>query len=143
MVGRILATGKAYRQRALTYPQRYQLIFGTPIPGYTAPMEQVFPSAARSLGALVSVVEALRQAGRLNAEGFPEVAAGYEETFAAWKNHAGPAEVLSLSVAVLIWSHVHGLVSLEISGGMPPHGASGDALYVYELNLVCKHFIKA
>lgn len=56
-VARLKATGLAYRMWALTYPQRYELIFGTPIPGYTAPFEQVFPSAARSLGALVSVME--------------------------------------------------------------------------------------
>jgi len=47
LVGRVMATGLAYRQWALDYPQRYQLIFGTPIPGYTAPMAQVFPAAAR------------------------------------------------------------------------------------------------
>ena len=141
--GRVLATGVAYRQWALTYPQRYQLIFGTPIPGYTAPMEQVFPSASRSLGALVSVVEALRRVGRLNAENFPQVAQGYEASFAAWKNYGGEAEVLSLSVAVLIWSRVHGLVSLEIAKNTPPFGLSGDALYFYELNLICKQFIKA
>ena len=56
--GRLIAIGLAYRNWALKYPQRYQLIFGTPIPGYEAPMEKVLPSAARSLSALVSVVEA-------------------------------------------------------------------------------------
>ncbi len=55
--GRMKAIGVAYRTWAHTYPQRYQLIFGTPIPGYEAPMMEVLPSAARSLSALVSVVE--------------------------------------------------------------------------------------
>src|SRR5512143_3736128 len=39
--GRMLAIGVAYRDWALAYPQRYQLLFGTPIPGYEAPMEKV------------------------------------------------------------------------------------------------------
>ena len=143
LVGRVMATGLAYRQWALDYPQRYQLIFGTPIPGYTAPMAQVFPAAARSLGALVSVVEALRQAGKLNAADFPLVSPGYETAFAAWKSYGGEAELLSLSVAVLIWSHVHGLVSLEIAKNTPPFGMDGSDLYRYELNLICKQFIKA
>jgi AcrR family transcriptional regulator len=141
-VARLMATGLAYRQWALTYPQRYQLIFGTPIPGYAAPFEQVFPSAARSLGALVSVIEALRLKGMLSADDFPQVSPGYEMSFAAWKDYGGEADVLSLSVAVLIWGRVHGLVSLEIAGNTPPFGVNGDALYLYEMNAINKQFIK-
>jgi AcrR family transcriptional regulator len=139
--GRLRATGRAYRQWAITYPERYQLIFGTPIPGYVAPFEQTFPSAARALGVLVSVVEAVRAAGRLRAESFPQVMPGYEETFGRWKNYAGEAGLLSLSVAVLIWARVHGLVSLEIAGSIPPFGASGDGLYEYEIASIIQTFI--
>jgi AcrR family transcriptional regulator len=139
---RMTAIGQAYRNWALAYPQRYQLIFGTPIPGYAAPMDIVFPSSARSLGVLVSVVEAVRAAGRLNADDFPQVMPGYEATFAVWKSYGGEAEVLSLSVAVLIWSRVHGLVSLEIANNTPPFGVNGDALYLYELALINKQFIR-
>jgi len=141
LAGRLTAIGVAYRAWALAYPQRYQLIFGTPLPGYIAPFERVFPSGARSLGALVSVVEALRVAGKLRAENFPKVAPDHEAAFALWKSYGGEAEVLSLSVAVLIWSHVHGLVSLEIAGNLPKFGLNGDALYLYELALVNKQFI--
>lgn len=71
--GRMEAIGMAYRQWALTYPERYQLIFGTPIPGYVMPVEQALPAGARALSALVSVIDALRVAGRLNAPDFPAV----------------------------------------------------------------------
>jgi AcrR family transcriptional regulator len=140
--GRLAATGRAYRQWALDYPQRYLLIFGTPIPGYVAPMEQVFPSAARSLGALVSVVEELRRAGRLQVGNFPEVRQDFQVSFEAWRNYGGEADLLSLSVAVLIWARVHGLVSLEIAGDIPPFGASGAELYQYELASIAQQFIK-
>lgn len=140
--GRLRATGQAYRAWALTYPERYQIIFGTPIPGYVAPFEQTFPSAARALGVIVSVVEAIRAAGRLKADSFPQVTTGHEEAFGMWKNYAGQADVLSLSVAVLIWARVHGLVSLEISGNIPPFGASGDALYEYEIDSIVHAFIR-
>jgi AcrR family transcriptional regulator len=135
------AIGQAYRQWAITYPQRYQLIFGTPIPGYIAPFEQTFPSAARSLGILVKVVEALRTSGRLRINSFPQVMAGYEAAFEMWKNFGGEADILSLSVAVLIWARVHGLVSLEISGNIPPFGVQGDALYTYEIKSLIKEWI--
>src|SRR5512134_3171586 len=54
--GRMKAIGLAYRDWAHTYPQRYQLIFGTPIPGYKGPVERTIPASARSLSALVSVI---------------------------------------------------------------------------------------
>jgi AcrR family transcriptional regulator len=139
--GRLRQLGLAYRQWALEYPERYQLIFGTPIPGYSAPSQKTLPAAARSLGALVAVVEGLRTAGRLNAPGFPEVRPEYQEMFAVWKGYSGEADSLSLSVAILIWCRVHGLVSLEISGNLPPFGISGEALYLYELASVERQYI--
>lgn len=140
--GRLSAIALAYRKWAHTFPQRYQLIFGTPIPGYKGPLEKIFPSAARSLNALVSVVEGLRVAGKLNVESFPKVRSDYKISFEAWKTYGGNADILSLSVAMIIWSRVHGIVSLEIQGNLPPFGPKGDALYRYELQSIAQQFIK-
>lgn len=52
-------------------PERYHLIFGAPIHGYVIPYKHVLPSATRTLSALVGVIDALRQARRLNAPDFP------------------------------------------------------------------------
>ena len=139
--GRMSAIGMAYRDWAHTFPQRYQLIFGTPIPGYEGPMEKIFPSSARSLSALVSVVEGLRLAGKLKVDSFPKVKSNYKINFEAWKTYGGSADILSLSVAMLIWARVHGIVSLEVGGNLPPFGAKGDALYLYELNSILQQFI--
>ena len=141
LTGRMLAIGMAYRVWALGQPQRYQLIFGTPIPGYEAPMERVLPSAARSLSALVSVVDAMRLAGKLNAQDFPEVNEQYKFSFDMWKSYGGNYDILSLSVAVLIWARVHGIVSLEIANNLPPFGKDGNALYMYELMSLIRQFI--
>jgi len=142
MIGRIKAIGVAYRKWAHAYPQRYQLIFGTPLPGYEAPLMEVLPSAARSLSALVTVVEQLRVAEKLNVSNFPEVKAEYKESFEMWKPYGGEADILSLSVAMIVWSRVHGLVSLEIANNLPPFGATGDDLYLYELDSIARQFIK-
>lgn len=139
---RMHAIGMAYRNWALTYPQRYQLIFGTPIPAYEAPKLEVLPSAARSLSALVSVVEQLRVSGKLNLSAFPEVKEESKAEFEAWKNYGGDVTILSLSVAIIIWSHVHGIVSLEIAGNLPPFGASANDLYLYEMASIRRQFIK-
>ena len=140
--GRMMAIGVAYRNWAHTYPQRYQLIFGTPLPGYEAPLMEVLPSAARSLSALVSVVEQLRVTKKLNVTTFPNVKAEYKFSFETWKKYGGDVDILSMSVAMVIWSRVHGIVSLEIAGNLPPFGASGDDLYLYEMNSISHQFIK-
>ena len=143
MLGRMMAIGLAYRTWAHTYPQRYQLIFGTPIPGYEAPLMEVLPSAARSLSALVSVVEQLRVAGKLKIKSFPEVKEEFKVGFEMWKTYGGDVEILSLSVAMVIWARVHGIVSLEIAGNLPPFGTSGNDLYMYEMDSINQQFIKA
>lgn len=142
-VERLRAIGMAYRQWAVEYPQRYQLIFGTPIPGYEAPMLKTLPSAARSLSALVGVIEDLRVRGMLNAESFPSVQSEYEAQFEVWKGYAGNYDIFSLSVAMIVWSRVHGLVSLEIAGNMPPFGVDGAALYQYEIESIIRQFVKS
>lgn len=141
LLGRMTAIGLAYRDWAHAFPQRYQLIFGTPIPGYKGPFEKIFPSSARSLSALASVVEGLRAAGKLNVKSFPKVNPEYKVSFEAWKTYGGNADILSLSVAMLIWARVHGIISLEIGGNLPPFGPKGDALYRYELQSINQQFI--
>lgn len=136
------AIGVAYRNWAHTYPQRYQLIFGTPIPGYQAPIEKVFPSSARSISALFSVVEKLRAAGRLNTDLVPRVNEKYQAYYDQWRTYSGDIHPVSLFVAMIIWSGVHGIVSLEIQGNLPPFGKNGDALYLFALNAQARQFIK-
>jgi AcrR family transcriptional regulator len=136
------AIGLAYRNWAHTYPQRYQLIFGTPIPGYETPVEKVFPSSARSISALFSVVEELRAAGELSTALVPTVNDKYRAYYEQWRTYSGDINPVSLFVAMIIWARVHGIVSLEIKGNLPPFGEDGDALYLFELKAQARQFIK-
>ena len=142
LIGRFRAIGVAYRNWAHTYPQRYQLLFGTPIPGYETPIEEVFPSSARSINALFSVVEAFRAAGKMSASSFPEVKKEYQHQFDLWRSQIGEVHPDSHFVAMVIWARVHGIVSLEIQGNLPPFGKSGDELYLFEIESIAKQFIK-
>jgi hypothetical protein len=103
---------------------------------------EVLPSAARSLSALVSVVEQLRMSGKLNVESFPQVKDEYKVGFDLWKKYGGDVDLLSMSIAMLIWSRVHGIVSLEIAGNLPPFGTSGNELYMFEMDSISKQFNK-
>jgi len=137
-----MAVGIAYRQWALKYPERYHLIFGTPIPGYVAPLEKVMPVAARSLTALVSVLEALRLQDKLVIRGELKVEPENLEKFAIWKKVAIEADIQTFSLALIIWARVHGLVFLEISNSLPPFGPSPENLYQYELESIGMEFVK-
>jgi AcrR family transcriptional regulator len=141
-IGRMTAIGLAYRNWAHTFPQRYQLIFGTPIPDYELPTEKVFPSSARSISALFSVVESIRAAGKLKADIFPEVKEEFKAYYEMWKTQVGEMDPLSVFIAMIIWARVHGIVSLEIQGNLLPFGKKGDALYLYEMNSLARQFIK-
>jgi AcrR family transcriptional regulator len=140
--GRLKAIGLAYRNWAHAYPQRYQLIFGTPIPNYTPPAEKIFPSSARSIMALFSVVDEARVAGKLRSDVFHPVKKEYQFHFDMWRKQIGEVHPLTHFVAMIIWSRVHGITSLEIQGNIPPFGKNGDALYLYELDSISQLFIQ-
>ena len=142
LLARLQAIGLAYRAWALSYPQRYHLIFGTPIPGYEQQQMEIIPSATRSISALVSVIEDIRVAGKLKTENFPVPEPEYEAQLLTMKTCTRNYHALSHGVALIVWSRVHGLVSLEIGGRLPPFGVSGDVLYNYEMQSIAKQFIK-
>ena len=146
---RFHAIGIAYRSWALSYPQRYQLIFGTPIPGYEQQQMEIIPSATRSISALVSVIEDIRIAGKLNTANFPVPESSSLIPQSILSSHI-PQKTANcqlptancLGVALIVWTRVHGLVSLEIGGRLPPFGLTGEVLYNYEMQSIAKQFIK-
>ena len=65
-----------------------------------------------------------------------------QKTLELWRKYGGDVEMVSLSIAVLIWAHAHGIVSLEISRNLPPFGPDGNALFEYQLEAIKREFIK-
>lgn len=132
-LGLVDALGMAYRQWALTYPQRYQLIFGTPVPGYHTPEELTIPAAALALAPLVESLQAVFSAGRLrtdhSAPRTPELTAMLE----AWSQFAGGQDIEVLYTALVFWSRVHGLVSLEIGNKLPSFFSNPGEIYAREI----------
>ncbi len=132
---RLMAAGWAYRAWALAYPERYHLIFGTPIPGYVAPEEKTRPVAERSMAALVGVLLSLQAQNRLRELQHLELSPD--------PGKVDPeSELHTLTIAVIIWARVHGLVSLEISNNLPPKGPGPEYLYQCELERIRRDFIK-
>ena len=119
LAARLTTLGLAYREWAITYPQRYQLIFGTPIPGYEAPTDVTTPAAAGSLVPLIETIQAIFTAGRLRVERSAEMTPELQSMLQAWSQFTGGTNVEVLYSALVIWSRVHGLVSMEIGNQMP------------------------
>ena len=135
------AIGLSYRHWAISNPQRYQLIFGAPLPGYQTRRKQVLRSSAHAIRELVSVIEVLRRLERLKSGKLPDVKIGDKAYYKQLQETGIEADKLSLTVAVLIWSRLHGLVSLELSGSLPD--VDGEALLRYELSAIQKQFFRS
>lgn len=141
--GGLRATGYAYRQWAVENPQRYQLIFGTPIPGYHAPVEQVTPVAARSLTALIHVLDGALKARVLKAQADPMLEPRLVQGLEAWRELHPVVDVYVLYLALVIWSRVHGMVMIEISNQYPSSIENPWAIYEREIEMLIQQYLKA
>lgn len=126
----LIALGMEYRQWALRYPQRYQLIFGTPIPHYHAPKDITNPAASRALLSLMQVIQRLCTIQNPPRPHLALMTPALETMLTAWQSAGVPLEREVLYLAVVIWSRVHGLVQLEIGRQFPP--AVTDAGEIFE-----------
>ncbi|NPV57664.1 MAG: TetR family transcriptional regulator, partial [Anaerolineae bacterium] len=117
---KLFLLGIAYRDWVVTFPQRYQLIFGTPIPHYHAPDDVTVPAATRALVPLIKVIQDLQRANALRTERFSVMSPRLESMLRSWQEAEGSSDIETLYLAIVIWSRLHGLVGLEIGNQFPP-----------------------
>ena len=132
---RIRALGIAYREWAVEHPQHYQLIFGTPIPGYVAPEEITGPAAADALSILVQVLHDAQESGTLSTHFLAPMDTRVKAMLTQWReSRAEGVQLDVLYLAHIIWSRAHGLVSLEIGQQFPAFIDAPEALYMRDLD---------
>jgi AcrR family transcriptional regulator len=118
---RWMALCRAVRGWALDHPAEYALLYGTPVPGYTAPADTV-PPASRVVVALVRVLAEAEAAGTLDAPVERPVAAALHADLDRLVTQApGPPTDPRPGDAVLLaglaaWTQLFGLVSFEVFG---------------------------
>jgi len=137
-VERILASARAYRNWALNHPEEYSLIFGTPIPNYHAPMEITGPAAASAMGALIDTLDAAWQAGVLQTN---KVFSSPPEMIVEWiKRFDYKGDPAVIHFAMMSWSQIHGIVSLELNGHYSsfPKVISVDSFFEIEIQASIK-----
>ncbi|WP_030609182.1 TetR/AcrR family transcriptional regulator [Streptomyces achromogenes] len=121
--------GHTLRAWALDDPQRYFLIYGTPVPGYHAPDD---------ITAIASeIMHALLDAAQPTAASTPPAAevARLESHLAEHRQWAGdhPASPTALRRALHFWTRLHGALSLELAGHFTGMGFDPAELYENEL----------
>jgi AcrR family transcriptional regulator len=103
----------AVRAWALTHPHEYALIYGSPVPGYTAPELTVGPASRVGL-VLISIARDAHQAGGVALPPLPEdmraEAARMADQFAPGVPPAVTAALVSA------WAELFGLISFELFG---------------------------
>jgi len=130
---RILATARAYRNWALAQPEEYNLILGTPIPGYYAPIEITGPAAAGSMIVFLQILYAAYQDGELATSKPSSALNTILQPWLEKLEFTGPPSIIHFALSS--WAHLHGLVSLELFGHLataPDYGCV-DALFEIEI----------
>jgi len=141
LAARLSTLGLAYREWAVIHPQRYQLIFGTPIPGYEAPADVTVPAAAWSLVPLIETIQAIYTAGRLRVDRFDKMTPELKSMLEAWSEFRDGENIEVLYTALVIWSRVHGLVSIEIGKQFPSFVTDPGEIYRSEIHMITSYFV--
>jgi AcrR family transcriptional regulator len=132
----ITSLGLAYRNWALTYPQRYHLIFGTPIPHYHAPEEVTKPAADRSLRPLINVIDRILTLRNPPLDNLTPMNTQLTSMLNNWRLSGENVNLEVLYLALIIWSRVHGLVLLEIGKQFPPFIDEPGELFKREISSI-------
>ncbi|MGV9314271.1 TetR/AcrR family transcriptional regulator [Streptomyces sp. NPDC003691] len=116
----------AVRAWALAHPHEYALLYGSPVPGYTAPQDTVGP-AARVGAVMFTVVRDAHAAGRLALPPLDRALTAEARRLAAdFAPDLPPAVVLAL---VAVWAQLFGLISFELFGQFNKLVEERDAFY--------------
>lgn len=117
----------ALRRWALADPQRYFLVYGTPVPGYHAP-DDITAIAQEMMAALLDVCVA----GGAEPHG-PDAFDAHLADHRQWA--AGhPAPPAALHRALVCWTRLHGHLSLELAGHFTGMGFDPELLFAAEVD---------
>ncbi|WP_445527610.1 TetR/AcrR family transcriptional regulator [Streptomyces cyslabdanicus] len=112
-LARWTAVCEAVRAWALVHPHEYALIYGSPVPGYTAPMTTV-PAAARVALVLIGIVRDAHERYGLTVPPLAAEVRGEAERITADLAPGLPPEAGAALVAA--WAQLFGLVGFELFG---------------------------
>lgn len=123
---------QALRGWALDDPQRYFLVYGTPVPGYRAPAD-----TTRITSEIMAVLLDACTAEQAPATPPSPLETHLEEHRVWARQH--PAPPSALRRALTFWSRLHGVLSLELAGHFTGMEFDPARLYTAEAEAVAGH----
>ena len=126
---RLRAFAAAYRDWANAEPHRYRLLFAAPLPGYEAQSDRLVAASREAMIVLLEVLTDLAP-GKERRDTKP-----LDSQLDRWSQSRELAD-LPPSVAlraIITWSRLHGLVSLEIEGNFASMGLDPELLFDAEV----------
>jgi AcrR family transcriptional regulator len=119
---------RAFREWGVSQPDRYRLLYLPPLPGYDSHVERIIAAGQASMNILVDI---LRNARHLPG---PTLTRQLRSELSRWATRRGiDIDAPTALHAVLVWSRLHGFVSLEIGGNFAGMGIDGASLFEVEL----------
>ncbi|WP_217169085.1 TetR/AcrR family transcriptional regulator [Streptomyces sp. AC512_CC834] len=115
---RLEVVAEAYRGWGIAHPERFQLLYGTPLRHYAAPVEGPTTQAVRRMGAVFQreLFDGFTPA-QLAAADVPALSPPLREHLRQLPSNAqGDLPPAAVSLFLSAWGHVHGLVVLEVFG---------------------------
>lgn len=135
---RWLHLASAHRQWALEHPAEYALIFGTPVPGLDPESEECHAQMKRGVNVLFRCMVTGILRGELDGEAMearltPALRARLDD----WRNELGhDLSPAALAGCLFAWAQLHGAVSLELFGHLPPQLHPGEELFDLQMRQV-------
>jgi AcrR family transcriptional regulator len=120
------------RAWAMAHPDEYALIWGQPVPGYTAPPETM-AAGARTVLALVAVLRAAQEAGTLadhrDEPPFTEGMAANVASLSSGLLGGLPEPVIARMLVV--WTQLHGMAGFEVYGHIAGVAGDPEAFFIH------------
>lgn len=139
-LARLIDLGAAYRDWALARPQAFSVLFGDPIPGYTAPLDRVQPAMGCMLDPLVEVLADAQAGGELAWPLQPTLSPILAAELAGYAVNQPTVLPDVLYLAVIIASRVQGLVIMEVGRQLPPTFLDGAGLFQREMDRIYQEY---
>lgn len=130
------AIGHAYRRWALAHATEYALIFGTPL---DSPAPRTKTEHNRAVAVLFRCMITGLARGDLHPTNLLPLPPDLEPQLAEWQAHLGlPLRPADLAGCLFAWTVIHGAITLELFGQLPPMLVPADALFDQQLRSVLR-----
>lgn len=125
----------AYREWAIAHPADFQLIYGTPLPGYHAPAETTVPAARRGFALILRTLQQAHDAGMLRPH--PAQAALPDDVRFTVAPLDGATVALDVAnIAIIGWTRLHGVIMLELFHHLQPNLQGIDSFYREQVRIL-------